>query len=786
MKRNPLRRLLRMTLLQMTSVAILVVLLLFRATLWAQNPFDDFGAPAVAQEQVPGADADTSPVDVAGQNPPAPVAPAAAVEPPPDPSQYSLPIRAVLESDPQTPVQLIRAASVLIDLEQPTLARPYVAKLQQAALDDASLVDLVKQLGSRPFLNIAGEKALEPAGREFADRAIAAASHAARDPARLAQLVEQLGAASVAEQRGAMAALVDAHEYAAPLLLAALNDPARKAVHARSRDALVALGQDAVAPLLAVLDGPDSNAKVAAIQALGRIGASQATGRLVGLYASPQTSNDVRNAAGQTIADLHGTTPKAGEASAYLVREVRALLFGERRPQPLLGGRAEVWVWDAVKEQPVPQSLSAEQARSQLALQLARRLYELSPEHREFRQLYLVSLLAAEAHRVGRDNPLPRDENSVFATAVALGAASVEDALSFALEHDHPAAATVAAELLGEIGKAEQLSRGAEPAPLAQSLTHEDRRLRFAAAQAIVKLMPVGHFAGASHLASALVSFATSSGERRALVGFPNAETATNLAGLVGSLGFETAVATNGRELLLKATQARTHDLILVSSRIDRAPLYLVLQDLRNHTATAQTPIIVLAEDDERGVLRERLEDDPLTSVVLRPRSLEGMQYAADAALRRAGDRIVAPAVRERQAAEALKSMAALSAAAPKVFSFRDFQQELLPLLYLPALGPLAADVVDDFGTHASQQALLAIVNRTSQPLASRQAAAVAFGESVRRFGVRLTRNEILRQYDRYNASEFEDGATQELLGAVLDAIEFRAKAGLNAPANGE
>jgi hypothetical protein len=33
-----------------------------------------------------------------------------------------------------------------------------------------------------------------------------------------------------------------------------------------------------------------------------------------------------------------------------------------------------------------------------------------------------------------------------------------------------------------------------------------------------------------------------------------------------------------------------------------------------------------------------------------------------------------------------------------------------------------------------------------------------------------------LRQYDRYNASEFEDAATQELLGALLDAIELRAR----------
>ena len=83
---------------------------------------------------------------------------------------------------------------------------------------------------------------------------------------------------------------------------------------------------------------------------------------------------------------------------------------------------------------------------------------------------------------------------------------------------------------------------------------------------------------------------------------------------------------------MLQATNAAGHELILVSSRIDRAPLYLVLQDLRNHAHTRQTPIIVLGEDDETGKLRQWLRDDPLTSVVLRPRSMDGMKQARRAA----------------------------------------------------------------------------------------------------------------------------------------------------------
>ncbi|MEX2140092.1 MAG: HEAT repeat domain-containing protein [Pirellulales bacterium] len=760
-------------LLQFALVILLpgiMVALIGGSPLCAQEPFGDFGAPAAAVEQ---ADEIQAPGDAEAKQPAAPADPAKPAEPPPDPAQYSLPIRAVLESNPQTPVQLVRAASVLIDFGEPALARRYVVKLQQASLDDAALADLVRRLGSGPFLRIAGETALEPVGREFGDRAIGAASQAARDPKRLAQFVEQLGNPAPEAQRRAIAELLDAHEFAVPPLLAAINDPARKSVHARAQQALVALRQDAVLPLLAVLDGPDSAAKAAAVESLGRIGAAEATGPLVGLYASRESRADVRAAAEQAILDLHGKTPTPREAAIYLERETRAVLSGQRRLPTKAGGNVEAWIWDPAKGVPIPATLSEDQARSRLALHLAHRLYELSSNNRQYRRHYLVSMLAAEVYRVGRDNPVPRDKDSAFTQAAAMGVTAVEHALSDALDHGHAAAATIAAQVLGEVGDSALLVRGGEPTPLARALTHDDRRLRFAAAEAIVNLMPAAHFAGSSHLKSALVSFATSSGERRAVVGFPNVETVGKLAGMVNSLGFDSATATNGRELLLQATKAGDNELILISSRIDRGPLYLVLQDLRNHAHTAETPIIVLAEDDELGELRDGLEDDPLTRVVLRPRDVEGMRYAVDSVLRRAGERIVPPAVRERQAKEALRSIAALNTALPKIFDFRDYETELSRLLYSPSLGALAAEVIDDFGTHASQQALLTIINRTSQPLASRQAATIAFGESVRRFGVRLKKDEILRQYARYNASEFEDGASQELLGAVLDAIEL-------------
>jgi len=752
--------------------ALVIAAFAFGASLSAQDPFGDAeAAPAAKQDAAPIGQADVNDGDQKKTD----TAPAADLLP--DPSQYSLPIRAVLESDPQTPQELVRAASVLVDLGEPELAKPYILKLKEAALDDDALTDLVRRLGSVPFLRIAAETTLEPDGREFADRAIAAAGRAARDPQRLQELVNQLGDPSAEVQRRALGELLNAHEHAVNPLLAVLNDPAKKPVHARAREVLIALGNDAVQPLLAVLDGPDSAAKLAAVNVLGRLQASEATPRLVSLFALPSTQEPLRRAAEQALLDIHGRTPRSQEAIQFLALEAKKTLAGER-PLPVnVDGTVDLWIWDAASRQPAIVKYTVDQARSSLAAGLARRLFELSSHNAEHRRLYLVSLLEAEAYRVGLDNPVPRDDGTVFAIAAGMGWEAVEGALSYALAERHAAAAALAAQILGEVGNAEMLVRGgAEPCPLAAALTHADRRLRFAGAQAIVALKPIHPFPGLSHLKSALVYFATSAGQRKALVGFPNVETARNLAGMLNSVGFDAETATNGRELLLNATKSAGYELILISSRIDRAPLYMVLQDLRNHTHTRQTAIILLAEEDELGDLRDKIRTDHMTSATFRPRDLEGMKYAVEQAIERAGDRIVPPPVRERQAREALDAMAELSKASPKIFDFRTDEPQLAALLHVPSLSRQAAEVLSQFGTHTSQRSLMEIVNRTSQPVSSRQAAALAFGESVRRFGLRLTKNEILAQYDRYNQSEFEDQATQELLAAVLDRIELRSK----------
>ena len=91
----------------------------------------------------------------------------------------------------------------------------------------------------------------------------------------------------------------------------------------------------------------------------------------------------------------------------------------------------------------------------------------------------------------------------------------------------------------------------------------------------------------------------------------------------------------------------------------------------------------------------------------------------------------------------------------------------LMPELAGPSVAVLAA-----LGTSESQTMLVDFASLGTLPIETRQAAAEALAASVAKFGVQLKRDQVVIQYDRYNASESADAATQKVLARVLDVIE--------------
>ncbi len=707
----------------------------------------------------------------AEEAPPQPKPPAAA------PSREDPAVAGILATRPATPKQQVRAAKLLADLGRPDLARPLLKQALDAKLDAAQLADLGAEFGSPMFAEMAMRADLAPEGRQLADAVLQAVKQRIEDPQRLAALVKQLQDPLEEQRYRALAGLVEARGASVNPLVAALADPARAAEHHNVRAALARLQSDAVGPLRGILESGDPLLAAQAADILGAMGARDAVLDLLLPFASEKSDPRVRAAAGTALMRLVGKLPEGAEAAGLLARMAREYFDGRRSAKADVEGRAQVWEWDAAKKQVVGRELPVAEVNRKLGARLAREAFALAPDDGQVRLLYLATMLEEAKHQNGLDKPLPSGEGTPAAKAAAFGVDTIDAVLKLAMETDHPAAAAAAAEILGRSGKADEvLRRGSGPAPLALALRSGDRRLRMAALAAILQLKPGGPFPGSSYVPEALAFFVSTSGSRRVMVAAPSTQAATSLTAYLVPLGYEVHPATNGREAIRKLIASADYEMVFLDASLSTPPPDLLIQELRRDGRTARLPVGVFAAEGMLEKAQRMVRGDRLAVAFPRPYSAETAKWEIGDVVKLAGPDEVPFAERQRQAAQAIAWLAELSAHTPCPYNLQTVEDAARAALYVPHLGAQAAAMLANLGTPASQAALVDLASRPTQPLSVRKAAAVGFGQSVRRFGILLTTAEIRRQYDRYNASANEDPETQKVLGLLLDQIEAPTK----------
>jgi hypothetical protein len=407
---------------------------------------------------------------------------------------------------------------------------------------------------------------------------------------------------------------------------------------------------------------------------------------------------------------------------------------------------------------------------------LAADLYDLRPESPEYRRMYLLAILESAKLVNGLDRSLPTGKGTARDLAAQTGAAAVEDLLVEAMAQNRIAAAIGAVEVLGDIGDGRLLlSDRGDARPLVEALTHTNRRLRYAAAEAIIKIDPHHDYPGASHLPETLGYLASTSGVRRVLIGHPQASAAQSLVGLLSELGFEADTATSGRQFFFKATESPDYELLLLSDAINNPPLGETLQSIHSDRRTGTIPIGIMAREERLSQLQlEAQESDKLTLVFPRPHERAALESQVQHLLANAGRNAIGSEERARQAAAALAWLSRL-AEEQAAYGFYDLLREVPQAeraFYGGAASQPAAEVLGFIGSPRSQQALVNFASQNARPLADRQAAAAAFKTAVERRGLLLYEADVDLQYDRYNQSESLDAGTQQVLGDVLDVIE--------------
>jgi hypothetical protein len=197
-----------------------------------------------------------------------------------------------------------------------------------------------------------------------------------------------------------------------------------------------------------------------------------------------------------------------------------------------------------------------------------------------------------------------------------------------------------------------------------------------------------------------------------------------------------------------------------------------VVYQLHANKRTAGVPILIASSVPRLAAAERIAANDPLVMATPRPHGDGALAAIAEQTVALTG-RPLAPAdVRTAQAAQALRWLADLLA---KGSPYDELQRDgalVARTLLIPELSAPSIAVLGGLGTAPSQVALLDHASSSTAAIETRRAAAAAFAASVQRHGLQLSRDEVLRQYDRYNASETADADTQQVLGQILDVIE--------------
>lgn len=695
-------------------------------------------------------------------------------------------VLAILESNPKTPADRVQAIVTLLDLKAPLSAATLLDELVEEQLDDDTIYELGKKFGSTAFLKIGRAPELQPRGMEFARHVMTTTERVARDPARLEAVAANLASSDEIERLKTIAELRHGGQQSAAVLIKMLANDDRAAASGTAGDdvvetevlqqALVGLRGDSIAPLCGAMSCPKPRVRIAAAATLTELRSADAVPFLLAGTASAEES--VRQASLQALSRLTGEELAPQKTAQYLYAETKALYLGDPVWAGNRSSEVRLWNWSTEEQTVVAQQLTQQQASAVAAATLAAALHRMLPDSEPATNLYVNATLQSMAALQGADHaPFPANEGSI-ADLAGLGPARLNAALAEALAEHRDLAARAAVDLLAEMNDPRLLfAAGTEVSPLAAACSHANPRVRFAAAKAIMRLQPTQSFRGASFVTPTLGHFAATRGKPRVMIADTRTVDAQQLAGLAMMLGFRADTANTSRSLIEQALNSPDYQFILLDITLPNADIDLVVQQLRKDPRTGALPIGFLAPIERQKDAENYARRYGSSIAFVRPVNEEILAEELRKLAAAAATPLLSDDERMQYAAESLRLLAELASGEPTLFSPLPEAVAAQSALYVMDIAAPAIEFQASCRLPEAQTALVDFASTGNLPSDLRRQAAEGFARSLNRHGILLTSSQVLRQYDRYNASATSDDATIAILSSILDAIEAAAEA---------
>ena len=690
--------------------------------------------------------------------------------------------KVIFDSDPTTPTELIKAINRLIAFGDWGLAKKYAVSLGQKGLQDTDidLTALGDDLGPASLIKIIHSTELDSRARDYCKKILAAVRERDIDPQRLAGLATTVTSKDPIDRRNAMAELRAVGSVAvAPLVQLLLSDDPSKNV--AGKNALVALGRQAVPPILAVMQTDKQQLRNDLLFILSKLQDASSKDDLLIAMLSPENISTRPNTNSEVVRNK--------KISEQVKTSIHHYLSGQKIAPLDLGETITLWEWDDEQSKLTRRESFRALSSAQAAYRLARSLSRATSKN-EHLLLEGVALLQWEKLNRGLSRPISERVVPEFsAIAKKYQPESKFGILDFAeavfekaIELGYTPAAIAAADILTQsnVGDDEKISlltrRGADPHPLVKALGQKDRRLRMACCQAILHLTAEHPFVGASNVSDALCYFAASEGKPRVLIADNRPLRRQKLATLFANVGYKVDGMKTGREAIQAAQKHPDYVAAFISANIGPRSSQDIFHELRGDSRTAGLPIALIVDPQHTVQVSPLVDQDSLTAFLIPPQQSEMAQQDIESLVNRLGENFVPPEERLEEAREAIRLFGILLERLPDSRNTSRWEQVLIKSLKVEKLAVEAASVLGQLHTPTAQQSLADAASAQYLPLSTRQAAANAFGKSVAKHGIGLSIAQIQQQKDRYDASEGKGPEEEAILWGILEAIENSVK----------
>lgn len=496
----------------------------------------------------------------------------------------------------------------------------------------------------------------------------------ARETARMEEAIAMLDG-TIRQQGLARARLLEAGEYAVPLLLGQIVEGRNPKIEIAASEVLAEIRRRAVLPLAAALPDLDPSSQRKVLEILAQIGWPTAVPFMQELADHAKVPNDVREAAYRGIARLGGLRTSASAAFTSLARE-----FFERR-LPLVPYPDErtnnIWRWDThggLTPTPVPTAIFCDV----MAMRLAERALRLDPTNLDALAVFVASNLRRENDLPeGATDPIYGDMQyspQFFATLV--GPTVGQRVLSLAIDSMDTMLVRDAIDALADTGGASVVRGVGGRTPIIECLSYPDRRVQYDAAILLGRALPTERFPQDTAVVPLLASAARSAGVMYAAVVAPDAEDQRQISATLSEKGFTVVgTAATWNELVASALAGGIVDLVAARGRSDQ--LDETLSGVRGTSATRATPVLMVVGAQDRPAIEGRFQLDRRVGIWTAGAPDETLQSTIDDLLNRASGGAMDAAEAISYAMRSLETLADIAISRSPAYQITDAERAL-------------------------------------------------------------------------------------------------------------